>query len=279
MLDQAGTVMPRRRGTRRFCGLFAGLLFARVIAAADNELIARQARDVGTVFGNPGQDATTVQAALPAQVDLRPEFKRLKLSQRRQGERGTCSVFATVEAIEFAIGRATGHAPRLSVEFANWAANAATKRNDDGDFFHNIMRGVERFGICEEPFMPYARAFMPSNTPSAEATAQANRFKDEIRLSFQWIKDWTRKPGLNDGDLRQIKVVLAKGFPVSAGSYHSVLFVGYEDNAELPGGGRFFVADSNLVERDITYEAAKKRMCDLFWVRAERKTQSAAKAL
>jgi hypothetical protein len=38
------------------------------------------------------------------------------------------------------------------------------------------------------------------------------------------------------------------------------------------------VADSNLQEKELTYEAAKKRMCDLFWVSVEPKRNVSAKS-
>lgn len=60
--------------------------------------------------------------------------------------------------------------------------------------------------------------------------------------------------------------------------YHSILFVGYEDAPVLPGGGRFLVADSNRQEKDLTYEAAKKRMCDLFWLNVEPKRNATAQS-
>ncbi|MBI2927410.1 MAG: VCBS repeat-containing protein [Verrucomicrobia bacterium] len=208
-------------------------------------------------------------ANLPARVDLRRDFAVLSLTQRSQGARGTCSVFATVEAVEFAVARATGQGRRLSVEFANWAANHVTGRGDDGDFFHNIIQGIQKHGICAEAAMPYLPGFAPTNAPSAETCAQAAQFRDSTRLAFHWIKPWNREPGLTEADVWHIKSVLSGGWPVSAGSAHSVLFVGYEDDAALPGGGRFPVADSNLQEHDLSYEAARKRMCDLFWVTAE----------
>lgn len=215
-------------------------------------------------------------ANLPTSTDLRPQFAQWGLDQRGQGARGTCSVFATVEALEFATSRASGQGGRLSIEFANWAANAATGRNDDGDFFHNIIRGIQVHGICPEPSMPYVKEFSAANAPSPQAIEEAARFRSENSVVFHWIRPWDRKPGLNDADLWHIKSVIASGSPVSAGSYHSILFVGYEDDPALPGGGRFLVADSNRQEKDMTYEAAKKRMCDLFWVSVEAKRNAAA---
>ena len=128
---------------------------------------------------------------------------------------------------------ACGKCRPLSVEFANWAANAATGRNDDGDFFHNIITGIEKCGVCDESAMPYAETFSPTNAPSPEAVAQAARFRGQFDLAFHWIKRWNPAPGLNDADVWAIKAALAAGWPISAGSYHSLLFVGYEDDPAL----------------------------------------------
>lgn len=205
---------------------------------------------------------------LPTKVDLRPEFERYGLTQRSQGRRGTCSVFATVEAIEYELAKQTGKGERLSVEFANWAANEATGRRDDGDFFHNIHSGIDKHGVCPEEAMPYARRFRPDVAPSEDAKQKAQQFRDRVKIEFHWIRKWSKTPGMTDEDVQQIKAALAAGHCVSAGSYHSVLFVGYEEDASLPGGGRFFIADSNRRETEINFEAAKQRFTDLFWVSA-----------
>ncbi|HEX5054275.1 MAG TPA: hypothetical protein VFZ65_21025, partial [Planctomycetota bacterium] len=93
--------------------------------------------------------------ATPAIVDLRPQFDAFGLPPRRQGRRPTCSIFTVTNALEFATARASGHGERLSVEYLNWAANAATGRRDDGDFFHCALAGYARFGICRDDQLPY----------------------------------------------------------------------------------------------------------------------------
>lgn len=203
---------------------------------------------------------------LPKSVDLRPDFEKFGFKQRAQGKRGTCSVFATLAAVEFEIARHRGKIEPLSVEFANWAANEVTNRKDDGDFFHNIIRGIENHGLCAESAMPYQREFDKDLAPSDELKATAKTNVQNLKITFHWLKDWKQKPGLEDADLQKIKETLAVGHPVSAGSYHSILFVGFEDDESLPGGGRLFIADSNRREREISYEKAKERFCDMFWV-------------
>jgi hypothetical protein len=44
--------------------------------------------------------------------------------------------------------------------------------------------------------------------------------------------------------MHEINGVLAKGWPVAAGSEHSRLFVGYRDDPTKPGGGLFIVKNS-----------------------------------
>lgn len=220
--------------------------------------------------------AVSIQQELPRAVDLRPEFERLGLVQRSQGARGTCSVFATVESVEFAVAALRGKGEPLSIEFANWAANDASNRSDDGDFFHNIIRGIKKHGVCPEARMPYTSEFASDNLPSDSAKAEALQLNVQVKLQFHWLKRWNKSPGLNDEELLQVKEVLSSGHPVSAGSYHSVLFVGYEDNEAFDGGGRLLISDSNLREKEISYEAAKARFCDMFWVSAA--TESDAEA-
>ncbi len=207
-------------------------------------------------------------AGLPLQKDLRPKFALLGLKQRIQGRRDTCSVFTVVEAAEFATAQSEGRGLPLSVEFANWAANECTGRRDEGDFFHNILRGMEAYGVCSAEAMEYAPVFSAELAPSAAAKQQAAEFKGNYRLSVHWLKGWEKKPGLGEEDVRRIKTVLACGYPVCAGSYHSVLFVGYADDPAVPGGGKFFIADSNGREMEITYLAARERFCDLLWISA-----------
>lgn len=212
------------------------------------------------------QQSTPKSRELPKTVDLRPDFERFGYLQRSQGARGTCSVFATLEAIEFEIARLEGKATPLSVEFSNWAANDMTPRKDDGDFFHNIIGGIEKHGFCAEVTMPYQSKFDKTLTPSDEVKTVAIAQREKVKVTFHWLRDWQKKPGLEDADLLKIKETLAAGHPVSAGSYHSILFVGYEDNDALPGGGRLFIADSNRREKEISYLGAKERFCDMFWV-------------
>jgi len=255
-LAQAGNLPgPRTFSLARALGLSALLSCLSISAVV-------QASPRDPVL-NSQPDATN---ALPAAVDLRPNFDRWNLPLRKQGHRGTCSVFATVSALEYAVASQSGQGLPLSVEFLNWAANRAIRRDQDGHFFSELMRGYERFGICPETAMPYARHFDATNQPSPTALTAAREIRARS-VKFHWIRPNDGTQGLTDQNLSDVKRVLASGQPVAAGSFHSILLVGYADAPDAPEAGHFFVRDSGSGnERTLTYAAAKKRMCDLFWV-------------
>ena len=210
--------------------------------------------------------------AQPTSVDLRPRLKELELLPRAQGARGTCSIFTTCEAIEFALAVHRGKALRLSPEFLNWAAGQAAGQPSDGNFFHNALAGFEKHGICAEANMPYQTSFDAARTPSDDAAAEAARIRDESHeaLKVHWIVPWqSAKVGVNDEQFAKIKRVLALGYPVAAGSGHSRLLVGYRDDASIAGGGTFISEDSALNRFDeVTYEFVRTQVADVFWVEA-----------
>lgn len=207
-------------------------------------------------------------AALPASVDLRPRLDELGLGPRRQGRRPTCSVFTTVATLEFALAQRRGKGTELSVEYLNWACNQVLggEPRNHGQFFHNLLEAFRQHGICPESDMPYRRRFDRDVQPSPEAIARAKRIG---RLPFKthWINPLKSHAGLTDEQFQEIKSVLARGWPVAAGSGHSRLLVGYRDDASEPGGGVFLTKDSGSGSYgQVTYEFVKKDVGDVFWV-------------
>src|SRR5688572_4910177 len=85
---------------------------------------------------------------LPKAVDLRPRFWEWGLGPRRQGARGTCSVFTMVGALEYAAAQRQGRGTYLSVEFLNWAGHKAVGREADGGFFSDLWKGYRAYGVC-----------------------------------------------------------------------------------------------------------------------------------
>jgi len=221
------------------------------------------------VIGARSHAQTTNAATGPSSVDLRPNFDRWSLSLRKQGNRPTCSVFASVGAIEYAVARQLDRGVPLSVEFANWAGNRAIDRDQDGHFFWEIIKGFESNGICSEVEMPYAKEFSAERGPTEQALSEAKGFQS-LGLKFHWIRPNDGKAGLTAEQISDIKTTLAQGWPVAVGSYHSILLVGFTNSTALAGGGEFYVRDSGGGnEQTLTYAATAKRICDAFWVESQ----------
>ena len=228
--------------------------------------------------------------------DLRPALESFGITPRVQGGRGTCSVFALTQAIEFATAKRSGKGPRLSEEFLNWASNKATADTEDGGFFSDLWKGFQAYGICTEDKMPYRSSFDRKTQPDTAALSDAqSRRKAGLRL--HWIKKWDPKRGVNDRELRGIRKALSLGWPVSGGSLwpkrqvwndgvlemcprdsvfdgHSVLIVGYRKDTRAPGGYLFLIRNSSGPSRDalLTPEYLKTYMNDAVWVDPPRDT-------
>ena len=203
---------------------------------------------------------------MPLSVDLRPAFQKLGLAPRRQGARGTCSVFTITGALEYAIAVKQGSGTRLSVEFLNWAGHHAVGRRQDGGFFSELWKGYEAHGICPETDQPYQSHFDADLDPRPEAMMHASATRD-LGLALHWIKEWDVHTGLTAAQQAEIKKSLADKRPVCGGfrwpkkavwkeavlqmcpaeevfDGHSVLLVGYRDDAAQPGGGVFLIRNS-----------------------------------
>jgi hypothetical protein len=228
----------------------------------------------------------------PPAVDLRPRLQQWGLPPRRQGPRGTCSVFTVAGALEYAVACRQGHGERLSVEYLNWAAHKAARRAADGGFFSELWQGFVAYGICPETALPYREQYDPALEPASHARESALA-SQRLRLQWHWIKEWDVKTGLTDAQLAAIRETLAQGWPVCGGfrwpkqarweqdelqicapedvfDGHSVLLVGFQDDAHTPGGGRFLIRNSGGDGRDgaLPYAYARAYMNDAAWVEA-----------
>lgn len=233
---------------------------------------------------------------LPAEIDLRPRFEELELIPRSQGGRPTCSVFTFANALEFAVASTGQSRGRLSVEFLNWSANQTGRPARDGGFFSEMWEGFAAHGICLEKEMPYQKVFDPAASPDAGVRAGAKRTL-ELGLKLRWIKKWNVNTGLSDEEFATIRKTLHAGWPVCGGfrwpkrdvwtndvlqmcppedvfDGHSVLVVGYRDDASQPGGGVFIFRNTNRNGRDglMPYAYARSFMNDAVWI--ESKPQS-----
>jgi hypothetical protein len=159
-------------------------------------------------------------AGTATSVDLRPKLDAWSLPARDQGPRGTCSVFAVTQAIEFALARHRDQGTRLSVEFLNWASNEAIGVRADGGFFKDLWTGFERFGICAESDLAYAERFDPDLSPSQAVRKAAAATLDvgpDHRWSMRWIKPWDVTTGLSPSEFDAIVNALDQGVPVCIG--------------------------------------------------------------
>ena len=173
----------------------------------------------------------------------------------------------TAGAMEYTLSRKFNQGMPLSAEYLNWACNQVIHNTsqDRGQFFNDLLRGYERFGVCADAEMPYAKRFLPNYQPSAQATNHASVIRS-YGLRSHWIKPNDGKKRVSDEHLDEIKATLRKGWPVCAGSFHSVLFVGYREDSSLEGGGGFYFRDSASGREDVmSYKEAKGRLCDVFW--------------
>jgi hypothetical protein len=263
--------------------LLVGILLGVAVAAATSESAPTRS------------DRMRVPGTLPPTVDLRPGFANLALVTRPQGARGTCSVFTVVGALEYAAAVRFGRGEALSVEFLNWAAHRAVGRKADGGFFHELWKGYQASGICAESRLPYQSAYDAALDPSPEVLADARNRRD-LGLRLHWVKEWDPNTGLTDVEFEAVKRTLAAGWPVCGGfrwpknarwnggvlemcgpedvfDGHSVLLVGYRDDAKLPGGGVFLIRNSDGDERDaaMPYQYVRAYMNDAAWIESPSK--------
>jgi C1A family cysteine protease len=228
--------------------------------------------------------------AEPSSVDLRPKFEKWGLDRRRQGPRGTCSVFTVTGALEYALAKRANRGTRLSVEFLNWAGHKAANRTADGGFFSELWDGYEAYGIATEADLPYREAYDADLQPQDAVLHHAKEAAGK-KLKIHWIKEWNPETGLTDAHETAIKAALRKGFPVCGGfrwpkkeawdgetlkmcppeevfDGHSVLLVGYTDDAALPGGGAFLIRNSGGEGKDgrMPYEYVRAYMNDAAWI-------------
>ena len=245
------------------------------------------------VFGDPSLRLPGPVAVPPAEPDLRPALRKLGLTPRSQGGRGTCSVVTVTAAMEYALAQQKSPASRLSVEYLNWASNQVVGHAADGGFFADLWKGYETWGICREEDMPYAPAFDPATKPDAAVIDRAKQQTAGL-LRLHWLKPWNVKTGLTAAQLTAIRQTLANGSPVCAGfrwpkreewqhgllqmrpaeavfDGHSVLITGYHEDPAQPGGGTLTFQNSNRPGTDcrMTWEYALAYLNDAMWIEAK----------
>ncbi len=206
-------------------------------------------------------------------LDLRPEIKKMGLSVRNQGARGTCTIFSTTFLIEFFTARKSGEKNLdLSEEYLNAVTNRAINSFNDGSFYSDALIGYGQFGMVSEEEVPYAETFDPLYLQGNDAATltllekgKKSRFlMGEVEISPNANNSY---PGLTDAQFNKLLAHLDKGNPVGigyggnnihgklftldngkkafdsanvtgTGAYaHSIPLVGYKVDKKVPGGG------------------------------------------
>jgi len=216
------------------------------------------------------------------EVDLRPTIVKRGLAIRDQGNRGTCTVFATTFLLEYERAGITGvhgAADALSEEYLNWAGNKATGEDADGGFFTKFIAGYHTWGIAKSASMPYRTTYNPAHpaTPSA-STIAASKALFPVRYPFTILKVWNDQVGMTSAELQHALATLRSGRPVATGIWwltnfatvtvdgvpllkdyprsanntanppmfdgHSIDLVGFRESSAFPGGGYFIFRNS-----------------------------------
>lgn len=215
-----------------------------------------------------GARSTPAQAApLPKKMDLRAQFNQWGLPIKSQGRRDTCAIFTLTGALEYALAKGTGETGlRLSEEYLNWAADDITDIKFDGASYEELISAFDKWGISSEKFLPYDERYNENLQPSENALSSA---KEIWALGFErhWIAQRTEN-GLIDSQIAQMRKVLASGWPLCAyGRDHSILLVGFQDDARMNGGGQFITRNSATQRYEtIFYAAAKEEFGSVLWI-------------
>jgi len=197
---------------------------------------------------------------LPGKVDLTPEFQRLGIVPRLQGDRDVCSLFAVTGIADFENARQSpGSQPRLSEEYLIWAAKQASGKTREQAMFYEAIQGLNALGICDQALMPYVMASDSGRRPSPKAMADARERAE--RWHIHWIRRWDVNRPMSDSEFLALKRTLASGHPVACGlrwpkslkgssilsdnppggvfDGHSIALTGYTDDESAAGGGTF----------------------------------------
>jgi hypothetical protein len=181
-------------------------------------------------------------------VDLRGAIVRKGMSVRHQEGRGTCSVFTTTFLLEYAYTELCDRwTADFSEEYLNHVTNLATGDVNDGDFFHNIIRGYETYGIVTEstlPYRPEGYSFDGYYLPPDAVSAGNFMISSNQKMRAVFIRPWDGTEGLTSVQMQDILAALRRGTPVGVGRSHSMPVVGFRLDANEPGGGVFLFQNS-----------------------------------
>ncbi|MCX7749563.1 MAG: C1 family peptidase [Clostridia bacterium] len=204
-------------------------------------------------------ESTIEPSSLPPTVN----HIHLMRAIQNQGRRGTCVSFACTALNEFYYRELTGTSPDLSEQ----CLYARCKEVDgypsaEGTWVRIGMECLVKYGECTESFEPY-NPLLPTNQPGHKPGCENESKKFKLyksqRLNPTSVNDI--KGALADGKVVAFAIPVYNSWfrsaaVVSSGnitmplpgetsySGHAMLFVGYQDDPTVPGGGYFILRNS-----------------------------------
>lgn len=208
------------------------------------------------------------------ECQLESNIERANIQIESQGDRGTCTIFATKFLTEYELARQAKFksAPRLNPEFLNWAANAATKSSDDGSSFPAVIEGLDVYGCSNwndpKVYQGGIPDFDPNYKPSKTILAKALPLQKKVGLYSVFSHPTA---GLTTNDMDTIMAFLRRGVPFAVGQQwpasgawkttkidnwdvldgtgpvdgaHTMPIVGFQKSNKAPGGGIFLFRNS-----------------------------------
>lgn len=241
LLDGATAAAPEFSGTRGGPMAFPGL------GALDEP------------EGLDPSEASGIRTMLPPQANLIARMPPV----RNQHGRGTCVAHACAAAREYLLGPEST-AGNLSEQYLYWACKQRDGFPGEGTWIKTAMAVLEDEGICTEAIWPYIPTKIAGNEgqgpPPADAAEQAAVYRIDKGepVEPRWVNElkdaladgkpvafavpvygyWLTEPVRTNGDIR-IPLPTDK----SVGG-HAMCMVGYQDDADVPGGGYFLVRNS-----------------------------------
>jgi hypothetical protein len=226
------------------------------------------------LYGDPviSPDAVPTRL-LEKSADLRPQIKKWGLYPTDQGSRGTCAPCAMTFAVEYAFARKYDVGIKLSAEFLHVAGNRIRGIGlfaDAGHSSSELLSAIAKYGVLFDTDMPYKKSIRMYRPPSSMDAPNARRLLPD-GITAHWILPDSDHPRHDFGE--RLKGVLDQGWPVIISGrfnfgFHAMVLVGYRDDAALPGGGEFVIADSAAKGgyKRTTFESIIAKTYEALWV-------------
>jgi len=209
---------------------------------------------------HPDDEPVSFDEPLPPSIDMRHRMPPV----RDQGGRGTCVAQACVAVREYLLGEDSSSGD-LSEQFLYWACKQRDRIPElSGTWIRVGMAALKGDGVGTEATWRYNPVDDPTNEgqgpPPAGAVAEALEYRvsDTEKLEPRWPTSlkkvlatpkpvafavpvynyWFAEPVRSSGDIR---------LPLSSDSVaggHAMCMVGYEHDANVPGGGYFIIRNS-----------------------------------